>query len=355
MNITWIIGNGFDLNLGLETGYSTFRDNLYLSSSFKSSKRDRLVEKLEGANRYGLDTVELWSDLEVLLGKVTALYGQDEFDFFSETFEEMEQCFCDYVRSQELRFPEELPTECVDEFISSVTRFDKRMAWQDGQQFSISNIEGTVNHNFVSLNYTQTLKRFIELAHNSNGAMLKHIVNGREYRDVLNNPFYAHGTFDDEGNVKDIVFGVDSPNQIDNDAYAQNSLFVECWVKNSRNTDLFANNNELKLRELIGGADIICIYGCSMGETDARIWRLVGSRLINSERSKLVMFVHQLPDRHGTSHRQYQQMRESQRIAFQEVSGLKEDAMSKLKDRIFFVPSTDYFRMGGTIGLGDFS
>lgn len=61
MNVTYIIGNGFDLNLGLKTGYQDFYD-YYIEVPSPNAH----VELLK--NTIKQEGYELWSDLEVGLG-----------------------------------------------------------------------------------------------------------------------------------------------------------------------------------------------------------------------------------------------------------------------------------------------
>ena len=83
MNITYIIGNGFDLGLGLNTTYSNFVDFLservkrWLSTNEKSWNRDemRFAEWLEG--KIVENKFEFWHDAEEAFGALS-------FSAFSE-------------------------------------------------------------------------------------------------------------------------------------------------------------------------------------------------------------------------------------------------------------------------------
>lgn len=352
MRLTWIIGNGFDMNLGLRTGYGDFRTRVYFSDSYKSKLKDRLIQKLGDAGLDDFETAELWSDLEELLGKVTAYYKADEADDFHGTFEEMEQLLTDYVHVQDSRLPDVLPNECVDEFGESITRFDDRMAPQDRQRFNLKDVADNNLHRFISLNYTQALARLIDASSDASGVVAQHRAGSSTYNDIVREPFYVHGAINEDGEGLDVVFGVDSPEQVADESLLQDPLFAENWVKASRNTDLYGNANERELQKLIANTDVFCVYGCSMGKTDGRIWRAIGEHLVRHTDSKLVLFVYGLPDRHGREHRNYQRVREGARRAFQLAASLKDEAMASLDGRIFFVSSQDFFKMDGKLELG---
>lgn len=352
MRITWIIGNGFDVNLGLKTGYRDFRDRVYLADSCKSELRNKLMQKLADASLSDFETAELWSDLEALLGSTTAYYEADEIDAFYDTFEEMERLLTDYVHEQESRLPDFLSEECIDEFKESITRFDDRMVPQDRQHFKLKGAADNHVHRFISLNYTQALARFVDASSDDNGLMSQHRVGNTTYSDIAKKLLYVHGAIEEGGVSSDVIFGVDSPEQVVNESFSKNALFAESWVKASRNTDLYGNTNEQELQELIANADVFCIYGCSMGKTDGRIWRAIGGHLLHCSDSKLVLFVYDLPDRHGREHRKYQKVRESRREAFRQAADLSDEDMASLDERIFFVPSKDYFKWDDKIELG---
>lgn len=65
MNITYLLGNGFDINIGLKTRYQDF----YLYYLNESQLDNPLVQRIkEDINK----NIENWSDLELAIGKYTA-------------------------------------------------------------------------------------------------------------------------------------------------------------------------------------------------------------------------------------------------------------------------------------------
>ena len=61
MNILFLIGNGFDLNLGMKTNYNDFY-KYYASKQSSSDLIQKLKKEIDG-------NIENWSDLELALGK----------------------------------------------------------------------------------------------------------------------------------------------------------------------------------------------------------------------------------------------------------------------------------------------
>lgn len=69
--VLWIIGNGFDKNLGLKTGYRSFLLNKYFAPGETNEYRDELVRRLDTFDPKSQS--DLWSDLERLLGEVSQI------------------------------------------------------------------------------------------------------------------------------------------------------------------------------------------------------------------------------------------------------------------------------------------
>ena len=87
MNITFLIGNGFDINLGLKTRYIDFYK--YFSSresaedsvavkKFKKEITEYIKDKVHNTSEDCID----WRDLEVALGKWSKYLNEDDVDDF---------------------------------------------------------------------------------------------------------------------------------------------------------------------------------------------------------------------------------------------------------------------------------
>ena len=91
MHILYLIGNGFDLNLGLKTSYKDFYD------SYKNEKSDN--ENINLLKKNISNNYKNWSDLELALGHYTEeLKTLEEFD---EVFEDIGEKLADFLVEQE--------------------------------------------------------------------------------------------------------------------------------------------------------------------------------------------------------------------------------------------------------------
>lgn len=87
MNVTLILGNGFDLNMGLPTAYSDFYKYYMLVDSPKSTN---LIKQGIG------EKPQTWADLEKSLGEISKQYGQDS-DAYIEAFENVRDELAKYL------------------------------------------------------------------------------------------------------------------------------------------------------------------------------------------------------------------------------------------------------------------
>lgn len=76
MNITFLIGNGFDRNLGLATTYSDFVKE-YKKSVGKTDNLKNFRKHIE-------ENEELWSAAELAIGVYTANFEKGQADAFTE-------------------------------------------------------------------------------------------------------------------------------------------------------------------------------------------------------------------------------------------------------------------------------
>lgn len=61
LNLLWIIGNGFDRNLGLATDYRSFLKNRYFKDGVQNKYRDELVKRVgDSAQNERLNFGVIW-------------------------------------------------------------------------------------------------------------------------------------------------------------------------------------------------------------------------------------------------------------------------------------------------------
>lgn len=260
MQILYIIGNGFDLNLGLKTSYNHFYQY------YKTVKSDNVnIQKLKDNIS---KTHESWSDLELALGnytqhleKVTELdeilfdIGEELSKYLHleekkiEKYEVDQKKFFDY-----LSFPEKLFLPADKE---KLIGFKKK--WNNSRW----------GLNIYTLNYTTVIEKI--LGDKQNNVLLAHHTNSATIN--LGEIKHIHGYLDNN-----MVIGVNDESQIKNDSFHNNLDILESIVKSECNR-ANRNNIDRQFTNKINSANLICIFGSSIGDTDNKWWELIGERL----------------------------------------------------------------------------
>ena len=93
MNITFFIGNGFDVNLGLKTRYSDF----YPYFEEHAKENNMIRNWIDGKEK-------LWADLEEKLGQELRNVEQEQLNQFYEDKEEMDMLLIEYLEQEQQKY-----------------------------------------------------------------------------------------------------------------------------------------------------------------------------------------------------------------------------------------------------------
>lgn len=277
MNITYLIGNGFDLNLGLPTKYSDF-----IPTYVDQKSGNTAIDKFKSAVTKDLT---LWSDAELAFGKITSKFSN------ADKFCNCHENFClelgSYLNMQEARLHfdslEELIPSLFVESIKSIS-VGFRMKQQKQIQECIDKVSGGLTFNFISFNYTKTLDKCVELARRTS------LLGSRTHRgSIYNNNFgtvlHIHGFTD-----KNMVLGVNDRSQIKNLRLFEGAPEEKIGQIIKRETNkLYEENMDERCVKLLNSSDLIYIYGMSIGETDAIWWKRICTLLKNKQNVRVII------------------------------------------------------------------
>ena len=279
MAITFFIGNGFDLGLGLKTSYEDFYhyfcDNIYSPDS--SNKIYKMIKEDE-KNNY-----KNWSDLELSLGKYSDAYG-DDAESFRKDKNELQLALYDYLSNEEKKI-RKIEKETIEDFKRKIKNLPNDLAYEDGADFSnfLVNYHGSLEYNFVIFNYTKMVDAFINPI-KRNGLFISHQSRGVDFKDKIKNVIHIHGTLSDSP-----IIGVNDASQIMNNVFKENDKVTYSFIKPNQNS-IIRNGNNIAVENLIKGSDYICIYGMSIGDTDKKWWEEIGEWLRNNNSHRLIVF-----------------------------------------------------------------
>lgn len=267
MNIVYLIGNGFDINLGLKTRYIDFY-NYYKSIDSKNETLKFLKDSISNKDQN-------WSDLEIALGEYTVnIKTIEEFD---EIFEDIGEQLAFYLESQESIF--DYSQIDSNRFKGDLCFPEMYLPTSDSIALNAYKNKWASVHwdiQIITLNYTRSIEKLIQdnipligTHHNSYQVNLKGIE-------------HLHGFVDDR-----MILGVNDLTQIKNEDFHTLQEIGEALVKPSCNS-ASKSTVDTKCRKQIKSADIIYVFGSSIGDTDKLWWELIGDKLLTG--CRLVIF-----------------------------------------------------------------
>ena len=313
MNILFLLGNGFDKNLGFPTSYAEFYD-YYLSDKLNQNLYDENVAKLK--KEIGENKAD-WADLELQMGRyLTQVESEQAADSLHRS---IKFSLIEYLNSVLKDF------SCNDaqrkKFVADLISPEKYLLVEDRNTVSEYKNKDTYKKvDVISFNYDDIFETIVGLGSTS--------VKLNDYY-TLTGTIHVHGTLK-EG----LIIGLDNEEQFHNSSLLQSSLLRNKYIK-SNYCKIARDGRDRKCRSLINSANIIYMYGLSIGETDKRWWKYIAERLKASD-AKLIIFWFD-KDSRFTSQDLVEQFEEEQRIKkmFLSHSGFGEDIVQMLQDQIY--------------------
>lgn len=234
-----IIGNGFDLNLGLKTAYSHFLD----SKNFKELllKKNHIALYLQ--NKRGLEN---WVDVELSLKNYADIVLRDGLDFKTSKneYKELVESFVNYLSGINLR---------------AVDKDSKAYKFLVENCLRGNTIADVMIYNF---NYTPSVKEILKNC-------------GWQESDFVNRYTHVHGSLETS-----IIFGIQDDTEL--------SKLHTCMQKSSASNFQRCNLSD----DLLKNYDVE-IFGYSFGETDEMYFKLPFHRLSSlgdSYKSNMVLY-----------------------------------------------------------------
>ena len=267
MNILFLLGNGFDKNLGLPTSYNEFYD-YYLSDKVKPELlNDDVVELRREIGEHRPD----WSDLELQMGRYLLKVNSEQAA--DSLHRSIKFSLIEYLNLVLKDF------SCNDsqkkKFFADMISPEKYLLEEDKNVISNYKKRETYKYvNVISFNYDEILESIV----------------GWNYAPVklndyytLNSVIHVHGTLK-EG----MIIGVDNEEQFHNDTLINSSLLKNKYIKPNY-CAIARDGRDRRCKALINEAHIFYMFGLSIGETDKRWCKYIAERLRVSD-AKLVIF-----------------------------------------------------------------
>lgn len=336
MNVLYILGNGFDKAQGMATSYPEFYQ--YLMKKKGSILLDKLQNDID-------EKKELWSDMEFALGKFTSKIS--EASKFDDLYYELSDHLQNYLKNEENNYNpiDQQKEKFIKDFLNPFNYIDstdninlKRLL----MRMEAVVHPFTYNISVMTLNYTNTLEQLLpnDIIAKSNNFSKKYEFDKSHY---LENIIHVHGQLGDS-----IIIGVDDKQQIDNELFRGNTDINDLLVK-AQSNKVMGNTRQEQCERLITNADVIILYGVSLGETDAHWWNLIREVFKNK---KLYVVQHLYKDNYKdvppTRKQLYGRIKRENRLNIMKKLGFNEDhAMwpEDTEERLFFITNSNLFKL----------
>ena len=335
VNVCVIVGNGFDMAAGLDTSTEAFVSCFAELHAGEDSPAGRL------ASQIAHDGPKTWADFERKLGEYAAVVEGSADDAVSEYVaakSAMEMGLVEFIKEREGRVDPDKVEKTAKACLSSICDWVGALPGLDRQRVhGHFDAPYTFDISFVTLNYTGVLDTMVELQRTAADASHAATdVAGYRLRSCV----HAHGEL--AGNA---ICGVDNASQIHSSKLAEDDAVLETVVKGATQ-EMLGSLDDQNALSLIDAAEVIMVFGCSMGVTDARWWSAVVNRLASSASKRLaVIFAHGF-ERNGRPAAEVRRLINEQKEKLIGAAGLSDfEGKKELFKRIFVLPSSAIFKM----------
>lgn len=324
MNVSFLIGNGFDLNLGLKTRYLDFYD------FFIKNCTDNNIIKcwIENDNN-----IKLWSDLEARLGEKASELNIDDVDRFIQDKEETELLLSSYISEQQNEITKEIIDRIFPQFFDSLLYFYKSFNEDDSNKVNSmlnSHNQENINYRIIDFNYSNIIDRIFVV--NNKIPFSKKVVNSTSYGYFASELLHIHGYTN-----KEMILGVNDESQINNPLLLENSVFLDSFIKERMNL-VIGQNKTIKANKIINSSDIIVIFGLAQGITDKKWWSSIFSWCQKNPSALLIVYVYVDGDDKNKIIRMHPSTIARRKQVFYksitEKEFIKEEELNKIKDRM---------------------
>ncbi len=305
MKVLFLIGNGFDCNIGLRTTYMDFYP--YYIMQFPN---DNLAKTIKNDYRR-------WSDLELGLGEYLKGLSISDLDKFYDEKGNIESSLTEYLTKEKNRIS--FGAGMKEEFFKKLQNFPRELSKKDYRDMTqwLNSTHEPIHYSFISFNYTNIISMIIDLPYKGT-PLLWHEYSQLRIADVVDKlPLYIHGSLNDR-----IVLGVNDKTQIKNKDIANDPKSAALMIKQELNNQIGEMRWE-DAKEQIDNSQYIVIYGMSLGDSDRNYWKyLYDWLLVKDKVHKLILCVYTAQNVKQSA-TEYSRQLQTHRERFLRAAGIK--------------------------------
>ena len=354
MEITFLLGNGFDIQCGLKTSYIDFYNYILkkkYSIDLKKANVKELALKIDNIIYSEIykskDNIENWADLELQLGVFTKrlkkrLNEPDQdvqkiANKFLNDFEILLEDLNDYLKSIQIQDDVKIKEDFSDVLYTTMNDFFYGVLQKENDELNnilVDNYSSHYNYRCISFNYTNTLKKVIQscsevsMPNRLNNSSHSHIFD----KEIIN----VHGVID-----RFLTLGLNDETQLATDFFDMSDLNDLIKPKS------LEINREYMRRDaenLIDKSDIIVIFGMSIGATDKHWWEKIAYSLMNSKNKKLIIHLYEKTPSFLSPRiaRKRRESKENEFLFQLNNLDLSDEQIAQLRKQIYIVTNSEY-------------
>lgn len=270
MGVTFIIGNGFDLSLGMKTRYADVYEEYV-----KEENENPVIQAFKDSLKKDKEKqCENWTDFEMGMAQYAGVLKEESKLVLC--VRDFRKFLTEYLKKQEGLFENMIEAHSktnafCNAFVDGIQNYAASLTPNE-QRLLSKNVEFP---SFLTFNYTRSIEMLVEKR------------SSKEKIDFyLPDPIHIHN---DLGGT--IVLGVDNEHQV---PLKLSNTGRHTFVKQAFNVR-YDDERVKKVIRTIHESSTICIYGWSMGESDEFWVDTVGKWLLGDESNHLVWYAYGTP------------------------------------------------------------
>ncbi len=278
MNVIFFLGNGFDLQLGMETGYKSF---LEWYTKQPASDPD-IVQFRRYLKR---ERGEWWSDAEIAMGQYLGNFTDENISVYFKNIRDFKLRLSEYLINENSKYDLENDSEVVDKFKDFILKSaDDIMLRTELLRLNAQRKREGATIHFVTFNYTDALDRLLAKVEEKYPILETFQSATGSIRTRIGNTYHIHGTLDSS-----LIMGVDNLKQLDVHNITDFSKISRTLIKPIVNDELGRDEHENAIHTL-NDSNYLFFYGLSFGITDKTWWDLIRDRLLINPNCQVVIF-----------------------------------------------------------------
>lgn len=264
MNITFLIGNGFDLRIGMKTRFADMYDGYIVQPSLSDS-----VNMFKEMLKADAPKYKTWGDFEMAMAKKAKVFESESA--FIECLRDFKLYMVSHLEEEQAYFKQRVSVSsdargfCTNEVWNSIENFFGGFVPNVRNAFAKMGGGYRPNYHFISFNYTTV------------------------FDDLLSpNPdvIHIHGSLG-----ADVVLGADNLDQLEELPYMTTRRIERAFIKPEFNK-AFDTDRLTRASDVIDSSDIICAYGLSLGKSDYSWVAKLKNWLLSDKNHHLVYFIY---------------------------------------------------------------